>query len=323
MNERAQHDTAPARALLDAGDPAQDARAFRRCLGQYPTGVTVITAAHEGRLVGMAVNSFAAVSLDPPLVLWSIRRESRSLQDFLAASHFAVNILAEDQAAVSQRFGAGDPDRFERTPWLAGAGGAPLLQGCLAQLECRLSARHEGGDHWILIGHVERYARHEGKPLLFSQGQYAQARPHPHLESQGLSAGTTPATGLGPEPFLKVLSDTQSRMSALFEGHRQSLGVTLASTRVLTRLYAGAAGLAELEQATYLGRHALEDALAEVCAQGLAQADGGRYQLTEDGRRKREAVAQRSAQFTAEQLQGVSASDVASAERVLRRLLQA
>ena len=304
-----------ARSLLDAGDPAQDPRAFRRCLGQYPTGVTVITAVHEGRLLGMAVNSFATVSLDPPLVLWSIRRESRSLPDFLAASHFAVNVLAEDQVEVSQRFGAGDPERFERTPWVPGAGGAPLLEGALAPLECRMSARHEGGDHWILIGHVQGYARYEGHPLLFSQGQYAQARSHPHLDAQSLPVPTASTDMLGPEPFLKVLSDVQLKMSSRFEAHRQSLGVTQAMTRVLNRLYQAPATLQALEYASYLGRHALEDALAEMSAQGLAHTDDlGRYVLTE-------AVAERSVQFTARQLADAVPSDVQAARRLLQHLL--
>ena len=165
--------------VIEQGDPAADGRAFRRCLGQYPTGVTVITAQNGEQLVGMAVNSFAAVSLDPPLVLWSIRRESKSARDFLEASHFAVNILAADQVEVSQRFGAGDPERFQRTPWSRGVSGAPLLSQAIAHLECKRTVVHEGGDHMILVGQVERYARFDGEPLLFSQGQYAVAQTHP------------------------------------------------------------------------------------------------------------------------------------------------
>jgi len=147
---------------VEEGDPAGDSRAFRRCLGQYPTGVTVITACHGDELVGMAVNSFAAVSLEPPLVLWSIRRESKSLAAFLGASHFAVNILAADQVQASHWFGAGHPDRFQLVPWHAGASGAPLLDGALAHLECRRVQLDEGGDHLILRGHGERCARFAG-----------------------------------------------------------------------------------------------------------------------------------------------------------------
>lgn len=161
-----------ARSPIEPGDPAQDAKAFRRCLGQYPTGVTIITAHHAGQNLGMAVNSFAAVSLAPPLVLWSIRRESRSAQAFLDAGHFAVSILAEDQVDVSQAFGAGAPDRFDKVAWQPGLEGAALIEGAIAHLECRTEIVHDGGDHHILIGRVVRQQRFEGAPLVFAQGQY-------------------------------------------------------------------------------------------------------------------------------------------------------
>lgn len=161
------------RPPIEPGDPAMDPRAFRRCLGQYPTGVTIVTACHQGQLLGMAVNSFAAVSLSPPLVLWSIRRESRSAQAFIEAGHFAVSILAQDQVEVSQAFGAAAPDRFDTVAWQPGLEGAPLVDGAIAHLECRTEAVHDGGDHHILVGRVLRQQRFEGAPLVFAQGQYA------------------------------------------------------------------------------------------------------------------------------------------------------
>lgn len=309
--------------LLEQGDPAADGRAFRRCLGQYPTGVTIITAQNGERTVGMAVNSFAAVSLDPPLVLWSIRRESKSAQDFLEAGHFAVNILADDQVEVSQLFGASHPERFSLTPWQAGACGAPLLDGAIAHLECRRVAVHEGGDHLILIGHVDRYVRFEGGPLVFAQGQYAVTGNHPSL---GAPAGVPAAAPVADEsevPFLKLLSLTTQRMSALFEEHRQVLGVTTASTRILHRLSQGACDPEALERATYLGTGAVEDALGDLTAQGhVLREPGGLLKLTDKGQHKREAVARKSAQFTQEKLQGIPASSIAAAREVLEALLQ-
>lgn len=160
--------------LLGRGCPLTDSRAFRRCLGQYPTGVTVITARHGDRLVGMTVNSFASVSLDPPLILWSIRRESKNVDAYKDAGHFAVNVLAHDQVQVSQWFGNGHPEKFERVSWEAGLGGAPLIHGAVAQLECRRVSLQEAGDHLILIGEVEQYAHFDGKPLTFSNGTYVR-----------------------------------------------------------------------------------------------------------------------------------------------------
>lgn len=309
--------------VIEQGDPAADGRAFRRCLGQYPTGVTVITAQNGEQTVGMAVNSFAAVSLDPPLVLWSIRRESKSAQDFLEASHFAVNILAANQVEVSQRFGAGDPERFQRTPWALGVSGAPLLSDAIAHLECKRTVVHEGGDHLILVGQVERYARFDGEPLLFSQGQYAVAQNHPCLAAASTASLPVAQGEAEPASFFKSLSVTHQRMSAQFDEHRQALGLTPASTRILNRLLEGACVEDTLERATYLGQAAFEDALTDLMAQGyvLRQADG-RLDLTPEGRQKSEAVVDRSRRFTQEKLQGIPEQDIAAAKRVLQALQQ-
>jgi flavin reductase (DIM6/NTAB) family NADH-FMN oxidoreductase RutF len=161
---------------VERGQPLDDSRAFRRCLGRYPTGVTVITARHDDNLVGMTVNSFASVSLDPPLVLWSIRRESKQVEAYRNAGHFAVNMLAQDQMQVSQWFGLGLPEKFERVSWEAGLGGAPLIHGALAQLECECVSVQEAGDHLILIGEVKQYAHFDGKPLTFSNGEYVMTQ---------------------------------------------------------------------------------------------------------------------------------------------------
>jgi flavin reductase (DIM6/NTAB) family NADH-FMN oxidoreductase RutF len=162
--------------LLERGRPLDDSRAFRHCLGQYPTGVAVITASHESGLVGMTVNSFASVSLDPPLILWSIRRESRSVEAFRDAEHFVVNVLAHDQVEVSQWFCKSHPEKFDLVTWEAGLGGAPLLHGAVAQLECQRVSVQAAGDHLILIGEVKQYAHFDGKPLTFSNGEYAMTQ---------------------------------------------------------------------------------------------------------------------------------------------------
>jgi len=229
------------RVPLESGSPADDGRAFRRCLGQFATGVTVVTARNGEKLVGLAVNSFAAVSLSPALVLWSIRRESGSTPDFLQASHFAVSVLADDQVQVSQMFGSSHPQRFELAPWRAGLGGAPLLDGAIAHFECRSATVHEGGDHLILIGEVERYARFEGAPLLFTQGRYGVAQEHPSLEEHG-SAAPAPAAAVEPGPeLLRNLIYASQRLSLGFDQHRQDLGLAVPTARVINRLSEGPA----------------------------------------------------------------------------------
>ncbi len=156
---------------------AIDAREFRNALGTFPTGVAVVTTrAANGAYVGLTVNSFSSLSLAPPMVLWSISATAPSLAAFDRASHFAVNILAEDQVEVSKRFSAAAPNKFGKLVVCGGIGGVPLLAGCAAQLECRRYARHNGGDHVLFIGHVERLAYDATKrPLVFCGGRYLSA----------------------------------------------------------------------------------------------------------------------------------------------------
>lgn len=154
-----------------------DTRAFRNALGSFATGVTVITArAANDQLAGLTVNSFASVSLAPPLVLWSLSLYSPALAVFQHCSHYAINVLAADQVDLSDHFARPTSDKFEdkfaALKFDTGSGGAPLLQGCCARFECRNETRHSGGDHLIFVGLVEKYWREERAPLLFQGGQY-------------------------------------------------------------------------------------------------------------------------------------------------------
>jgi len=150
-----------------------DTRAFRNALGSFATGVTVITArGADGTLAGLTINSFASVSLDPPLVLWSLSLYSPTLAIFQNCSHYAINVLAQDQIPLSTRFASSLADRFAGLEFTAGSAGAPLLPGCCAWFECRNEMRHAGGDHLIFVGQVERYRQEPRAPLLFQCGQY-------------------------------------------------------------------------------------------------------------------------------------------------------
>lgn len=155
-------------------------RALRDALGAFPTGVAVVTArSAEGLPVGVTVNSFASLSLEPPLVLWSLNLKSPSLAIFEQASHFAVNVLSAEQAHLSRRFATPAPDKFDGLEVSEGAGGAPVLAGTAACFECRTEARYPGGDHRLFIGHVEHYSHDKTRaPLLFHRGRYREAGEH-------------------------------------------------------------------------------------------------------------------------------------------------
>lgn len=156
-----------------------DTRDYRRALGQFATGVCVVTTRDaDGHPQGLTVNSFSSVSLTPPLVLWSLTRDSSIYPAFEQSGHFAVNVLAADQMEVSNRF-ASPGERFQGLEWESGHADLPLLSGCLANFECKTVAAHPGGDHVVFIGEVMRYDARPGEPLIYAGGRYAIAEPHP------------------------------------------------------------------------------------------------------------------------------------------------
>ena len=159
---------------------AFDQRDFRNALGRFATGITVVTTiGPNGKPEGLTANSFSAVSLDPPLILWCLGKSAASLPAFRDSGHFAINILEVSQRALSHRFATPSKDKFAGLDWQAGLGGAPIFPGCLASFECRTAEQYDGGDHVILLGLVERYRQTDGNPLLFNAGKYGTAAAHP------------------------------------------------------------------------------------------------------------------------------------------------
>lgn len=153
--------------------PFLDTRSLRDALGEFATGVAVITArAADGTPVGVTINSFASVSLEPPLVLWCLGLQSPSLAVFESCSHYAINVLAADQVELSQRFSQSQSDRFAGIDLKVGAGGTPILPGCCAWFECRNEMRYPGGDHLIFVGRVENFQCDGKPPLIFHGGRY-------------------------------------------------------------------------------------------------------------------------------------------------------
>lgn len=155
-------------------------REFRQALGMFATGVTVITArSAQGGLVGLTASSFNSVSLNPPLVLWSLARAAASLPVLAAGSHYAINILAADQVTLAERFASRTVvDRFTGLEFTEGSGGAPLLAGAAASFECFNRSRYEEGDHVIFVGEVERCTHRAGaSPLLYHGGRFYTEHP--------------------------------------------------------------------------------------------------------------------------------------------------
>lgn len=151
-----------------------DTLQLRAALGRFTTGVTIVTCVDaQGAWVGLTANSFNALSLDPPLVLWSLREVSPTLSAFAAATRFAINVLTESQVEFSRRFAArGGEDRFAVGPWALGAQGAPVLVGCAAVFECETQSHQPAGDHRLFIGRVLACSESALPPLVFRAGHY-------------------------------------------------------------------------------------------------------------------------------------------------------
>ena len=176
MNDTPKHVTEPDPANeLASGNSALDPRDFRSALGTFATGVTIITAmGSDGKPYGLTCNSFASVSINPPLVLWSLGMYSQGLPVFQNASHFAVNVLGASQQALASKFAKSSDDKFGGVEWTPGLGRAPLLADCVANFQCRAANRYYGGDHVIFLGAVESYAYNRKEPLLFVRGGYGR-----------------------------------------------------------------------------------------------------------------------------------------------------
>ncbi|MBR0694825.1 flavin reductase family protein [Bradyrhizobium lablabi] len=174
MSDSHKHPEDPANELASYNS-AIDPRDFRNALGMFATGVTIVTAmSAEGRPYGVTCNSFASVSLNPPLVLWSLGTFSQGLTIFQNASHFAVNVLGASQEALASQFAKSSADKFVGVDWLPGLGSAPVLADVVANFQCRAANRYYGGDHVIFLGAVEAYAYNRREPLLFARGGFGR-----------------------------------------------------------------------------------------------------------------------------------------------------
>lgn len=174
---------------------ANSRRDLRNTLGQFATGVTIVTARDPaGDMIGMTVNSFSSVSLDPPLVLWSLDEASYGYHIYQQADCFCINVLAADQSDLARKFSQASDDKFDAVKLKLGNNGVALLEGCVAYLECTKEAQYPGGDHMIIIGRVEHFLSTNRQPLLFYTGQFFNLAKESEAteKKEQLAAGATP-----------------------------------------------------------------------------------------------------------------------------------
>lgn len=199
--------------------PNFDGRALRDAFGSFATGVTIVTTAGPGGVdIGLTANSFSSVSLDPPMVLWSLARTSLNMDAFRNSGHFAVHILSADQEALSGRFASKGIDRFEGLTLDRGPDGIPMLPDCMARFACKLAYQYEGGDHVIFVGEIVDFSHSARKPLVFHGGRYGLLLPRQTV------ASADEFSNLSPDDLLYQVSNAyfQTRQTVIekLESHQ-------------------------------------------------------------------------------------------------------
>ncbi|NMX60626.1 flavin oxidoreductase [Pseudomonas sp. WS 5059] len=265
---------------------AFDTRAFRRALGNFATGVTVVTAADaSGRKVGVTANSFNSVSLDPPLILWSIDKRSTSHEVFETASHFAVNVLAADQIDLSNNFARPKEDRFAEVEYQAGEGGAPILADCSARFECEKYQQVDGGDHWIMIGKVVAFDDCGRSPLLYHQGAYSMVLPHTRMTKR--EEGQAPSShfqGRLSHNLYYLMTQALRAYQASYQPRQLSTGLRTSEARMLMVLENDAGlSLAQLQREVAMPAREIEEAVNNLKRKALVRDDQERVKLTPKG----------------------------------------
>jgi 3-hydroxy-9,10-secoandrosta-1,3,5(10)-triene-9,17-dione monooxygenase reductase component len=272
-------------------ETAIDPRKFRDALGAFTTGVTVVTTRDaEGVDVGITANSFNSVSLEPPMVLWSLAKASRSLPAFVAAQHFAVHILAADQDALSAQFAQRGMDKFANLTVERGRSGTPLLSGCAARFQCRTAFQYEGGDHVIFVGKVEEFDHSGHPPLVYHGGRYALAVKREHPANMA-DLASEPDSSFSQDFLIYLLGRAHHH---LFIGLRRELerfGLSEDGWFVLSLLGVSEhRTLAELNRLlSYTGKEINYELVANLAANGFVLLHGAydpqvRVSLTESGR---------------------------------------
>jgi len=310
---------------VEEGDPSVGLEGFRRSLGEFGTGVTVITTNVDGENFGITSNSFSSVSLEPPLILWSIRRASQSFPAFETCSHFAVNVLASDQMGLSQHFAKSGHKKFEGVSWTPGNSNVPVLADVAASFECRRTKVYDGGDHVILLGCVEYYCRYDRQPLLFAKGRYAVAADHPETRVLSTADDSHSPLGLDEQMLSLLMVRAYSVIAARLEQGRKSvgLGLSLMQARLLKAAHTHSQStLEELLPELFLDFNASRHVLESVSELGLLVLNAdGRVVLTRDGEERILAIIEHTRANEQLLLQTISKQDLAVVQRALSRVI--
>jgi 3-hydroxy-9,10-secoandrosta-1,3,5(10)-triene-9,17-dione monooxygenase reductase component len=266
-------------------------RQFRDALGSFATGVTIVTTRNAaGEDIGLTANSFNSVSLDPPMVLWSLAKKSLSLPSFLESGYFAVHILAATQEELSLTFATRGADKFGGQAVTRGLGDVPLLPGCSALFQCRTAFTYEGGDHVIFVGSVESFEHFNRAPLVFHAGRYAVTVEKP--PPGGPAVESEPDSSFSQDFLIYLLGRAHFQLFLELRRDLERHGLSEDQWFVLSILaMSDDRTVAELDRLLwYTGKRVTYELLASLTASGFARLHGSydphaRVLLTEAGKR--------------------------------------
>ena len=301
-----------------------DPRAFRRALGNFATGVTVITArGPDGTNVGVTASSFNSLSIDPPLVLWSSIKEARSCAIFEASTHFAVNILAADQMDMSNHFARQQEDKFATVEFEEGIAGAPIFPHCAGRFQCETYNKVDGGDHWIFIGKVVAFDDFGRAPLCFHQGSYSMLIGHPGSRPKSDDHAVQGTTGqrMRNHTFFLMMMAVRAYQSR-YQPKLEALDLSLIESRSLLVL-SDQPGLDAEGLVVHVNSPITEvvEALANLEEQGFVLPANGGFALTASGQEKADQCWNLSDAHAVEAFKEFGDERVADFRNVLRQLI--
>jgi len=259
--------------MTSSSENSFSSRELRDALSAFSTGVTIVTAADEvGEPIGMTASSFNSVSVDPPLILWSVTKAALSANAFRQARHFSVHVLCSDQTEESNRFATAGIDKFGGVDYVTNSHGVPVLSSCSSRFDCSHWACYEGGDHWIIVGHVDNLECNNLEPLVFSSGSYAIASPLRPAPTQAYEdLGSSSAVD---ELLIYNLARAHRQLAYQFHQAVRESGLTIPEWRILVSLDGCASReLSDLVARTFIEPASLKDMLDELEEGGLCSVN--------------------------------------------------
>ena len=300
-----------------------DLQEFRSALGSFATGVTVVTTATDDQIpVGVTASSFNSVSLDPPLVLWSLAKKSMSLGAFRDSGHFAVHILSFAQEDLSNSFAKSGADKFGNVDWRPGQLGSPILGEFAAKFECRTLHQYEGGDHIIFVGEVVALEKRDHAPLVFHGGKYAEARPR--IKPDAVPTVEPEEGRFTDDFFLYLLSRAHFQTSAVTRRKTEEFGLSQSDYLTIT-LLGMSAPLAETdicERLAHTGHAPSQDSIKSLLERKLIERHDNGLVLTATARTMFIETLSVSKAFEDDLLDNFPAGEIAEMKHVLKRIIQ-